>query len=225
MSIAIADLLTITPSFAYLLAREVSIDSLSKKDIIKCLTALGVDRAKISRLKSKQQLWFELQIASLPQIKPTIYSDSPSNLKFNLNTLRDNQNIKEFIVSPPTTITPNANKREATTNTVINYINSINANNFITAVHLFSANAALQPTFSPAILPRPSIFSYLKEKYASFKLIPEWGTINSTEDGYNTIKIMGKSQRFELNSTISSNLVWQFLLDPQNSIISKWEIC
>lgn len=228
MSIQISNLSTVSPSFAYFVAKEISLDSLTKKDIIKCLKALGVKKSEILRLKFKQELWGQLQIASVPKIGLTRSSDTRVNKKFDSNDLSSDLNIEQFdieeffaIATNPIVLSQTSKKKGI--NTIINYIYNVNANNFESAVNLFSPNGALQPPFDKAIIGREAIASYLKEKLFYLKIIPESGIIESIEEGYTTIKVRGKIQNFSFGSSVRVNITWRFLLDPPDQIISKWE--
>ena len=45
-------------------ASELPLQSLTKKDIVKCLKALGVKNSAILNLKWKKELWIQLQFAA-----------------------------------------------------------------------------------------------------------------------------------------------------------------
>ncbi|MFM2313769.1 MAG: hypothetical protein RLZZ04_3045 [Cyanobacteriota bacterium] len=61
MSIFPRNLLIVSPGLARFVASELSLQSLSKKDIVKCLKALGVKNPEILSLQWKQELWIQLQ--------------------------------------------------------------------------------------------------------------------------------------------------------------------
>jgi hypothetical protein len=50
-------------------ASELSLKSLTKKDIAKCLKALGVKNLEILSLKWKKKWWIQLQIAAVSKIQ------------------------------------------------------------------------------------------------------------------------------------------------------------
>ena len=68
MSIYLKDLSVVSPSMARFVALELPLQSLTKKDIVKCLKALGVKNSEILSLKWKQELWNQLQFFSTSKI-------------------------------------------------------------------------------------------------------------------------------------------------------------
>ncbi|MGV2829818.1 hypothetical protein [Myxosarcina sp. GI1(2024)] len=69
MSTYLRDLSTVSPSFAFFVASELSPQSLTRKDIVKCLKALGVKNSEILSLKWKQELWIRLQFSTTAKIR------------------------------------------------------------------------------------------------------------------------------------------------------------
>lgn len=77
MSDYLSNLAIISPSFARFVASELPPRSLTKKDIVKCLKALGIDNSEILRLQWKEELWIKLQLAAgeypiLIKLLPTV---------------------------------------------------------------------------------------------------------------------------------------------------------
>ena len=68
MSMYLKDLSVISPSMARFVALELPLQSLTKKDIVKCLKALGVKNSEILSLRWKQELWNQLQFFSTSKI-------------------------------------------------------------------------------------------------------------------------------------------------------------
>ncbi len=64
MSIYLSNLSIVSPSLARFVASELPLQSLTKKDIVKCLKALGVKNSEILNLKWKKELWIQLQLAA-----------------------------------------------------------------------------------------------------------------------------------------------------------------
>ncbi|NWF58032.1 MAG: hypothetical protein HXY43_01605 [Fischerella sp.] len=66
----------VSPGFARFVASELEPKSLKKKDIIKCLKALGIRNSEVLSLKWKEELWNLLQTAAklpaLSLVKPAI---------------------------------------------------------------------------------------------------------------------------------------------------------
>ena len=68
MSMYLKDLSFVSPNMARFVALELPLQSLTKKDIVKCLKALGVKNPEILSLKWKQELWIQLQFFSNTKI-------------------------------------------------------------------------------------------------------------------------------------------------------------
>lgn len=68
MSMYLKDLSVISPNMARFVALELPLQSLTRKDIVKCLKALGVKNSEILSLKCKQELWNQLQFFSTSKI-------------------------------------------------------------------------------------------------------------------------------------------------------------
>lgn len=68
MSMYLKDLSVVSPNMARLVALELPLKSLTKKDIVKCLKALGVKNSEILSLRWKQELWSQLQFFSTSKI-------------------------------------------------------------------------------------------------------------------------------------------------------------
>ena len=68
MSVYLKDLSVVSPSMARFVALELPLQSLTKKDIVKCLKALGVKNSEILSLQWKQELWNQLQFFSTSKI-------------------------------------------------------------------------------------------------------------------------------------------------------------
>ena len=64
MSVYLRNLSIVSPNLARFVSSELPLQSLSKKDIVKCLKALGVKNPKILSLKWKKELWIQLQFAA-----------------------------------------------------------------------------------------------------------------------------------------------------------------
>ncbi|MGK7947649.1 MAG: hypothetical protein AB4368_02265 [Xenococcaceae cyanobacterium] len=68
MSIYVSNLSIVSPSFARFVASELPLQSLTKKDLVKCLKALGVKNPEILSLKWKKELWIHLQFVAVSKI-------------------------------------------------------------------------------------------------------------------------------------------------------------
>lgn len=123
-------------------------------------------------------------------------------------------------VVPPTDM---AKRTEATiegiTNpTVLAYINNMNANDFGAVINLFTEDGALQAPFQKPIVGRDNVFRYLQEECQNLKLMPERGTSEPADGGFNQIKVTGKVQTPWFGANVGMNMAWRFLLDPQDKI-------
>ena len=68
MSMYLKDLSFVSPNMARFVALELPLQSLTKKDIVKCLKALGVKNLEILSLRGQQELWNQLQFFSTSKI-------------------------------------------------------------------------------------------------------------------------------------------------------------
>ncbi len=68
MSMYLKYLSIVSPNMARFVALELPLQSLTKKDIVKCLKALGVKNSEILSLQWKQELWNQLQFFSTSKI-------------------------------------------------------------------------------------------------------------------------------------------------------------
>jgi Orange carotenoid protein, N-terminal/Nuclear transport factor 2 (NTF2) domain len=123
-------------------------------------------------------------------------------------------------VKPPTELAKRTEvKIEGVTNpTVLAYINNMNANDFSAVINLFAEDGALQAPFQKPIVGRDNVFRYLQEECQNLKLMPERGTSEPAEGGFNQIKVTGKVQTPWFGANVGMNMAWRFLLDPQDKI-------
>jgi hypothetical protein len=123
-------------------------------------------------------------------------------------------------VNPPTEMTKRTEVAiEGITNpTVLAYINNMNANDFGAVINLFTDDGALQAPFQKPIVGRDSVFRYLQEECQNLKLMPERGTSEPADGGFNQIKVTGKVQTPWFGANVGMNMAWRFLLDPQDKI-------
>ncbi len=102
--------------------------------------------------------------------------------------------------------------------TVLSYMNNLNANDFDALVSLFTADGALQPPFRRPIAGREAILQFFREECQNLKLIPERGVAEAPEDGYTPIKVTGKCQTPWFGAAVGMNIAWRFLLNPDGKI-------
>ncbi|MFQ4142626.1 hypothetical protein [Chlorogloeopsis sp. ULAP02] len=77
----------VSPNFARFVASELEPNSLRKKDIIKCLKALGMKNPEILNLKWKEELWNLLQTAAK---LPPLSLAKPATSKYQLKVHENN---------------------------------------------------------------------------------------------------------------------------------------
>ena len=102
--------------------------------------------------------------------------------------------------------------------TVLSYMNNLNANDFDALVDLFTADGALQPPFRRPIVGREAILQFFREECQNLKLIPERGVAEAAEDGYTPIKVTGRCQTPWFGAAVGMNIAWRFLLNPDGKI-------
>ncbi|HEY9826263.1 MAG TPA: orange carotenoid-binding protein [Stenomitos sp.] len=105
-----------------------------------------------------------------------------------------------------------------TNQTVLSYMNNLNANDFDALIQLFTPDGALQPPFQKPIVGTEAVLRFLKEDCQNLKLMPERGIAEPAEDGYTQIKVTGKVQTPWFGANVGMNMAWRFLLDPQDKI-------
>lgn len=102
--------------------------------------------------------------------------------------------------------------------TVLNYMNNLNANDFDTLIELFAPDGALQPPFQRPIVGREAVLRFFKEDCQNLKLIPERGVVEPADEGYTQIKVTGKVQTPWFGGGVGMNVAWRFLLNPDGKI-------
>ncbi len=103
-------------------------------------------------------------------------------------------------------------------NNVITSLYNTNANDFEATLALFDADGALQPPFQKPIVGREAIAAYVREECQGLKMMPERRIVESPEDGYVPVKVTDKVQTPWFGASVSMNISWRFVLDPQRKI-------
>jgi len=128
------------------------------------------------------------------------------------------------IVSEPIVIPTPAEERETITipgvfnQTVLSYMQLLNANDFDQLIDLFLEDGALQPPFQRPIVGRDAILKFFRRDCQNLKLIPRGGFGEPTEGGFNQIKVTGKVETPWFGREVGMNVAWRFLLDENNKI-------
>lgn len=102
--------------------------------------------------------------------------------------------------------------------TVLEYMNNMNANDFNALINLFTEDGALQPPFQRPIVGKEAVLRFFNEECQNLKLSPERGISEPAEDGYTQIKVTGKVQTPWFGGGVGMNMSWRFLLNPENKI-------
>ena len=105
-----------------------------------------------------------------------------------------------------------------TNNTVLSYMNNLNANDFDALIKLFTDDGALQPPFRKPIVGKEAVLRFFREECQNLKLIPERGVSEAADDGYTQIKVTGKVQTPWFGAGVGMNIAWRFLLNPEEKI-------
>ncbi len=105
-----------------------------------------------------------------------------------------------------------------TNETILNYMDNLNANDFDALIELFVPDGGLQPPFRKPIVGKDNILTFFQEECQNLKLIPERGVAEPAEDGFTQIKVTGKCQTPWFGAGVGMNIAWRFLLDPDNKI-------
>jgi len=159
-------------------------------------------------------------LQAIRQLEPgqqlTVLQDIVVNMGYTSSV--DTQKIKEPAV-PPQQVAPRTqiNIEGINNETVLSYMENMNAFNFQEAVALFAEDGALQPPFQEPIVGQESILAYMHEECYGLKLIPEQG-ISEPVEGFTQIKVTGKVQTPWAGDSVNINLAWRFLLNPQGKI-------
>jgi hypothetical protein len=102
--------------------------------------------------------------------------------------------------------------------TVLSYMDNLNANDFDALIELFAPDGALQPPFQKPIVGKDAVLRFFREECQNLKLMPERGVTEPAEDGYTQIKVTGKVQTPWFGAGVGMNMAWRFLLNPNGKI-------
>ncbi len=149
----------------------------------------------------------------------TVLRNAAVDMGFDTGKMGSYQRVSEPVMAPQAIGQRTKVSIEGIDNdTVLNYMNNLNANDFDALVALFTADGALQPPFRRPIVGRDAILQFFKEECQNLKLIPERGVAESDEDGYTPIKVTGKCQTPWFGAAVGMNIAWRFLLNPDGKI-------
>jgi hypothetical protein len=149
----------------------------------------------------------------------TVLRNSVVDMGFDPNKLGEYNRVAEPVVAPKTTGQRTQVSIEGVTNqTVLDYMNNLNANDFGTLINLFTPDGALQPPFQKPIVGRDGILRFFNEECQNLVLLPERGITEPADDGFTQIKVTGKVQTPWFGAGVGMNISWRFLLNPENKI-------
>jgi len=149
----------------------------------------------------------------------TILRNSVVDMGYDIGKLGKFKTISEPLVLPKDLEERTQVTIEGVTDqTVLAYMNNLNANDFDTLINLFVTDAALQPPFKRPIVGKEGILAFFKEECQNLVLVPERGISEPAEDGFTQIKVTGKCQTPWFSTSVGMNIAWRFLITPENKI-------
>ncbi|MBF2036487.1 MAG: orange carotenoid-binding protein [Leptolyngbyaceae cyanobacterium T60_A2020_046] len=149
----------------------------------------------------------------------TVLRNAVVDMGYDPSKLGNYTPISEPVV-PPTEVSKRTNVtiQGVTNQTVLAYMNNLNANDFDALIELFLPDGALQPPFRRPIVGKESILRFFREECQNLRLIPAEGVVEPAEDGYTQIKVTGKVQTPWFGAAVGMNIAWRFLLTPEDKI-------
>ena len=149
----------------------------------------------------------------------TVLRNTVLDMGFDTSKMGSFQRVSEP-VAPPTEMSKRTEVAIAgvTNQTVLSYMNLLNANDFDELIKLFTPDSALQPPFKRPIVGQDAVLRFFKEECPNLKLAPERGVSEPAEDGYTQIKVTGKVQTPWFGAGVGMNMSWRFLLNSENKI-------
>lgn len=105
-----------------------------------------------------------------------------------------------------------------TESTVLNYFAALNADDFESAIALFTPDGALQPPFQKPIVGPDAIANYMRSEAQGLNLMPEKGISETLADGSKQLKVTGVCTTPWFGVNVGMNIGWRFLLNPQGKI-------
>ncbi len=149
----------------------------------------------------------------------TVLRNAVVDMGYDTSKMGSYQKVSEPVIAPKSIGERTPVSIEGVDNdTVLSYMNNLNANDFDELVTLFTADGALQPPFRRPIVGREAILQFFREECQNLKLVPERGVVEAAEDGYTPIKVTGKCQTPWFGAAVGMNIAWRFLLNPDGKI-------
>jgi hypothetical protein len=149
----------------------------------------------------------------------TILRNAVVDMGYDTSKLGGYSRVSEPIVLPQDMASRTQVKIDGVDNqTILSYMNNLNANDFDALIALFEADGALQAPFQKPIVGKDAVYRFFREDCQNLKLIPEKGVVEPAADGYTQIKVTGKVQTPWFGAGVGMNMAWRFLLSPNNKI-------
>jgi Orange carotenoid protein, N-terminal/Nuclear transport factor 2 (NTF2) domain len=147
----------------------------------------------------------------------TVFQDVVINMGY--APTGDTPPVKKPVIAP-TESTPRIKVtiQDIHNETVLTYMEMMNAFDFQSAVALFATDGALKPPFQEPIAGQENILAYMRDECYGLKLLPEQGVSEPAEAGFTQIKVTGQVQTPWFGDKVGINLAWRFLLNPEGQI-------
>lgn len=149
----------------------------------------------------------------------TILRSMVVDLGFDVKKLGAYTSVSEPVMAPQAAASRTLVTIAGITNqTVLDYMNNLNANDFDVLISLFAEDGALQPPFQRPIVGKAAVLKFFQEECQNLKLLPEQGIMEPADGDYTQIKVTGKVQTAWFGAGVGMNMAWRFLLTPDNKI-------
>ncbi|MBE9159136.1 orange carotenoid-binding protein [Nodosilinea sp. LEGE 06152] len=149
----------------------------------------------------------------------TVLRNAVVDMGFDPKQMGAYQRVAEPVMPPQDVAQRQQVTIEGVTNqTVLAYMNNLNANDFDALIELFAPDGALQPPFQRPIVGKANVLRFFQEDCQNLKLIPERGVTESADEGFTQIKVTGKVQTPWFGAGVGMNIAWRFLLNPDGKI-------
>ena len=149
----------------------------------------------------------------------TVLRNAVVDLGYDPQKMEEYTPVSEPVVAPTEESERSEVTIEGVTNqTVLDYMNNLNANDFDALIELFTPDGALQPPFKRPIVGKDAVLQFFRQDCQNLKLIPEQGVAEPAEENFTQIKVTGKCQTPWFGADVGMNIAWRFLLNPENKI-------
>lgn len=171
------------------------------------------------KLSSKAEAVLEAIKALEPGQQITVLRSCVVEMGYDKEKLGSYESIAEPIALPTSQEKRTKVKIEGVTNeTVISYMDNLNANDFDALIELFTSDGALQPPFRKPLVGKDAVLKFFREECQNLKLIPECGIAEAADEGYTQVKVTGKCETPWFGAGVGMNIAWRFLLNDTGKI-------